>query len=193
MADSHVDKTGEEKTMAHIMLDLETLSAASDAAIVAIGAVKFDPVSGQVFTGPESSGTFYRVINAKSAQRAGGRVDADTVMWWMKQSDAARYALTGNDSLAIETVLKEFSEWVRSSHCAGMWGNGADFDNVILQNSYHRLGWTAPWPYKMSRCYRTVKAMAPNIEFVREGVHHNALDDAVSQAHHLIKMMKKIL
>lgn len=175
------------------MLDLETFSSESEGAVISIGAVRFDPISGVVFdkTMEAVNGTFYKVINAKSSQRAGGKIDADTIMWWFQQSDAARQALL-ESSDHIEVVLKVFSEWVRNIPCSGMWGNGADFDNVLLCNSYHRLGRTAPWSHKVNRCYRTINSLSHGIEFIREGVHHNALDDAISQARHLCKIVKKL-
>lgn len=174
-----------------IMIDLETLSSASDAAMVAIGAVRFDLRNGVV---PDSGkNVFYQVINAKSAQKAGGRIDADTVMWWMGQSEGARKALLVDDAMPIETALKDFSAWVREVPCGGMWGNGADFDNVVLCNSYLRLGYTAPWAWTMNRCYRTMNlVMGAGIEFTREGTHHNALHDAISQARHLCKIFGQL-
>ena len=39
---------GKGETMKHIMLDLETMSTASNAAIVAIGAVEFEPETGKL-------------------------------------------------------------------------------------------------------------------------------------------------
>jgi len=68
----------------------------------------------------------------------------------------------------------------------GMWGNGASFDNVILSETYLRLGMKAPWPFWKNKCYRTAKGMYPAVEINRSGTHHNALDDARSQAEHLI-------
>lgn len=184
----------EMEKMTHIMLDLETLSNAPDAAIVAIGAVRFDPLSGAVWdkSAPAAGGTFYKVINATSTQRAGGRIDAATVMWWLQQSDEARLALTGDDSQPIEKGLQDFGDWFREIPCKGLWGNGADFDNVCLKGAYERLGRTAPWSYKINRCYRTVKAMSPQHELERQGTYHNALDDAVAQAQHLCKIVKEL-
>lgn len=67
-----------------------------------------------------------------------------------------------------------------------VWGNGSDFDNVILRNAYAAIGSTYPWRYNDNMCYRTIKNLAPDVKMARQGVHHNALDDARSQALHLI-------
>lgn len=170
----------------HIMLDLETMSLAKDAAIISIGAVKFDPNAGVL------GDTFYKVVSLKSAQRAGGHIDAETVLWWMQQSDQARKALTGDDSVLTETALIEFAMWVRSTPLEAMWGNGSDFDNVVLENTYTRLNKTTPWSYKVNRCYRTLSALCPNIKREQLGTHHNALDDAISQAKHLCVLWKEL-
>lgn len=171
--------------MAHVMLDLECLSSASDAAVVAIGAVRFDLKNLVV----HREDTFYCTITAKSAQKGGGRIDGETVAWWMQQSDSARAELTRDTSLLLDAALNNFSNWVREKSCEGMWGNGADYDNVVLSNSYLRANKTQPWAYKVNRCYRTIKAFAPDVKFVRVGTHHNALDDAISQAEHLCKIL----
>lgn len=73
-----------------------------------------------------------------------------------------------------------------------IWGNGADFDNVILASVYKRIGMEQPWLYRNNRCYRTLKALHPEIPIERVGTHHNAVDDAESQARHLLAIMRSI-
>jgi hypothetical protein len=66
-----------------------------------------------------------------------------------------------------------------------LWGNGASFDNAILAHAYARCGATPPWKFWNDRCYRTVAALTATPR-QQGGTHHNALDDARSQAEHLI-------
>ena len=68
-----------------------------------------------------------------------------------------------------------------------LWGNGADFDNTILGSLYDAFGLRKPWSYSRNRCYRTMKniGIGPRKPQVREGIYHNALDDAITQAIHL--------
>jgi hypothetical protein len=173
--------------MAHIMLDLETMANTSDSAIVSIGAKRF------TLDGKELD-SFYRVVNLKSSQKSGGRIDAETVMWWMQQSEEARKTLTSDESVLIDTALNEFTQWVRQTPLEGLWGNGSDFDNVILNGAYIRSGKTAPWPYYMNRCYRTLAKLVPGTtrEQFKSGTHHNALDDAISQTRHLFALLKEL-
>jgi exodeoxyribonuclease VIII len=170
--------------MQNIMIDLETMGTGPAAAIVAIGAVEFDLVSGEL--GRE----FYEAVSLPSSMESGGRVDADTVLWWLRQSDEAR-ALFRAPAHRLYEVLEQLAFFM--AEFAGpevkVWGNGAAFDNVVLAGAFDRAGLDRPWKYSNDRCYRTVKALHPEVPMERTGTHHNALDDAISQAKHLIVMI----
>ena len=171
--------------MQDVMLDLETMGNGPQAAIIAIGAVEFDIPAQQV------GERFYTVIDLESAVACGGVMDASTVLWWLKQSDAARAAFDrGGDHIAV--ALQQFAGWMENRakrDDVRVWGNGAAFDNVILASAYRRNGTAQPWQFWNDRCYRTVKAQHPAVKMQRNGTHHNAVDDAESQARHLIAMM----
>lgn len=166
--------------MSHIMLDLETMGNGPQAAIIAIGAVAFDE-SGVIGDG------FYVQVSLESSMKAGGVVDASTVMWWLQQNNEARAAFKGNErAVAIGGALLQFARWFESVDGCQVWGNGASFDNAILGAAYRANGSTQPWAFWNDRCYRTFKALHNKVPFERVGTHHNALDDARSQAEHLI-------
>ena len=169
--------------MPHIMIDLETMGTRPDAAIIAIGAVAFDKYG--------VHDTFYLNVDLQSAVTTGARIDPSTVMWWLKQSDEARAAFD-TKGVDLVTALDRLDAWfdMQVDGCEGVWGNGASFDNTILSESYKRLGFNPPWPFWKDRCYRTMKSMFPDVEMDRSGTHHNALDDARSQALHLIEINK---
>ena len=167
-----------------IMLDIETMGNGSNSAIIAIGAVAFDI--------NDISSRFYQQVNLQSSIDAGMEMDASTVLWWLKQSDDARSAFKVNEkSLNISNALIEFSMFCESVNVCGMWGNGAAFDNALLSNAYRKLEIEQPWKFWNDRCYRTVKNIYQYVEFVRSGTNHNAVDDAESQALHLIEICKK--
>ena len=165
----------------HVMLDLETMGVGPNAPIVAIGACRFDE------TGLYGE-TFYETVSLESAVASGAEMDPDTVLWWMQQSEDAYSEIVEADGDAWE-VLCNFTEWLKSEKIDGLWGNGASFDNVILAQTYRRFRQPTPWPFWLDRCYRTEKSFS-TVEMVREGIHHNALDDAISQAKHLIEIWK---
>lgn len=164
-----------------IMLDLETMGTGPDAAIIAIGAVRFDISQGV-------TDTFYTVVDLADSVRSGLRMEPATVLWWMQQSDAAR-AQFQQKGLTLGDALDKFSAWVGDR--AKVWGNGAAFDNVVLATAYAKTGRAAPWRFWDDRCYRTLKSLHPGVKLQRVGEHHNALDDARSQAEHLIEIFRR--
>jgi len=164
-----------------VMLDLETMGTAGDSSIIAIGAVAFDKDAVKE--------RFYINVSLQSCIDAGMVVDGSTVIWWMKQSDEAR-AVFSDDAPTLACALSQFSDWFASVNGGQVWGNGAAFDNVILSTAYKKVGLTQPWKFWDDKCYRTVKGLYPNVKLNRVGTYHNAVDDAESQALHLIEIMK---
>ncbi len=73
-----------------------------------------------------------------------------------------------------------------------IWGNGASFDNTILEECFRRTALEMPWGYYNDRCYRTLKNLAPNVKLERLGTFHNALDDARSQAAHAVAVLNHL-
>ena len=166
------------------MLDLETMGQGHNAAIIAIGAISFDLET--LTTGQK----FYAVIDLQSSVVYGANMDASTVLWWMRQSTEAR-AVFDAPGLHITAALNRFSDWIdeiSSPDTVKIWGNGSDFDNIILASAYRNTHGQTPWKYDNNRCYRTVKALHPELKMHRTGTHQNALDDATSQAEHLIQL-----
>lgn len=172
--------------MMHVMLDLETLSTRSNAIILSIGAVAFDPVKDII------GDSYYANLDIDLQKAVSGHICEDTLRWWMAQGDEARKrAFAGGDT---HGALHSFKEWSGSlgtpKDDLKVWGNGAAFDNAILSSLYSRINMQSPWHFYNDRCYRTIKALRPDIKLVRVGVHHDPRDDAESQARHLIKILQ---
>lgn len=170
-----------------VMLDLETLGSNPRAPIVAIGAVEFDRrnrVIGQ---------TFYCTVDVTCFDRYKQFLaDFDTVKWWLKQ-DPKAIATTffAQDALDVRDALMQFQVWcstIADSNKLRMWGNGSDFDNVVLSYAYDALKILKPWRFNNNRCFRTMKGECPEVYPAFEGTKHNALDDAVHQAKWLFKI-----
>jgi hypothetical protein len=170
-----------------IMLDLETLGTAPGSVILSIGAVRFDD--------EKILDTFYVNISPESCVAAGLRMDVSTVMWWMGQSDEARKSLVTGEALVLHEALNEFGKWAlrfgtsEAGKVDEIWGNGSDFDNVLLSHAYAAAGMPLPWSHRANRDYRTVRALVPGVVFEKPTIAHNALEDARAQAAHLIKML----
>lgn len=183
------------------MVDLETMGNGNRAAIMSIGACKFLPSGQGVGLGMDDR--FEVFVSLESSVQGGMVVDASTVMWWMGSScksdderlamNAARDLMVANQKRkagSLEEALGEFAKWLGKD--MPVWGNGATFDNVILRNAYGLVGLPCPWSFWNDRCYRTMKNMTPNVKLQREGVHHSAMHDAVSQAKHLQQIIRSI-
>ena len=176
--------------MQHVMLDLETMSVMSNAAIVAIGAVAFDPDVGEL------GRTFYCNVDLDSSAGYGLHIHGETVMWWLERSEEARAALLDN-RLPLDEALQKFSSYLHSLGEVCMWGNGATFDNVILSNAYRAVGLARPWSYKNDRDVRTIEELGQGIcnaaeEMERTGPHHHALDDAIHQAKYVSQIWQAL-
>lgn len=172
----------------HIMVDLETLGTRPGSVIVSIGACRV--------TKGEPADPFYCVIDVGSSKEAGFTVDEDTQRWWDRQSIEARSIFSDPNAVTAVKGLSDFADYLRQFGSASvqLWGNGSDFDNVLLIAAYNILGSPAPWKFYNNRCFRTMKQMfGDGLQFPeRQGTHHNALDDAMHQARMLSMIMAKI-
>ena len=89
--------------MKHIMLDIETMGNRSTSAIIQIGAVQFDPYTGEV------GGAFERNVDLTSAILKGCTVDEGTMKWWSGQSIEAQRALATPTPISLKSALRAFS------------------------------------------------------------------------------------
>lgn len=175
------------------MIDLETFGNRMDSAIVSIGAVFFDPDTGEL--GME----FYKAIDADSACRY-GRVTGSTVTWWLQQSQAARDAVVAGKTPLPEALAK-LADFYALNPKAPVWGNGPTFDISILEHAYWRAhDKPAPWAFWNVRDCRTIKDLGDAIGYripKLEGTAHNALDDALDDARHqaswVIEIRRRLL
>ena len=178
---------------AHCMLDLETMGTGWNSAIVSIGAVAFNPDEYQ-----PTEPVFDRNIHLRSAVDAGLTMDADTVLWWMKQSRAARERVLrnrGTQSNDLRQVLLDFSLWFKEkvNPFGYLWANGAAFDPVILENAYTVCKLPRPWKYSHVRDMRTIVQLGvehriDTSDINHIGTEHVALDDALYQARVVMKI-----
>ena len=165
-----------------IMIDLETLGTTPGSVILSIGAVSFG--EGSIID------LFYERIDPQSCVALGMHMDVATVLWWMRQAEAPRLELT-LPGKPVSTVLLQLSSWIADPE-AEIWGNGAAFDNTLLASAYQLAGLPRPWKYCNDRCYRTLKNLFPLTDVTHFGIAHNALDDAATQATHLMRIFELI-
>ncbi|EFI2812108.1 exonuclease [Escherichia coli] len=187
----HRESTSTSRLWHHLMIDLETMGKNPDAPIISIGAIFFDPQTGDM--GPEFSKTI-------DLETAGGVIDRDTIKWWLKQSREAQSAIL-TDEIPLDDALLQLREFIDENSgefFVQVWGNRANFDNVILRRSYERQEIPCPWRYTNDRDVRTIVALGLVMDFdarsviTFEGERHNALHDARYQAKYVSAIWQKL-
>ncbi|KGA40735.1 ATPase [Pectobacterium odoriferum] len=180
--------------MNNLMIDLEAMGSNPQAPIVAIGAVFFEPATGEL--GSE----FYSPVSLESAMHGGGIPDAKTIIWWTEQSEEARAAI--NKGFALIVVLHELKKFVVTNSdpkYLRVWGNGAGFDNVILRESCKRECFGDIWQFFNDRDVRTIVELGRAIGFDPKkdipfgGERHHALADAIHQAKYVSAIWQRLL
>lgn len=186
-----------ERTI-NIMMDIETTGVRPGCRVLSIGLAVFYVVNGEGTIGRTT--TIYPSLTDQA-----GIDDPSTMDWWSTQSPEARGVFADNHINGV-TVGKAFElfkeyiqnvvDWHKSLNDGAekvnvcIWGNGATFDNSIVQRMFEAKGYPVPWNTFGDRCYRTAFNMLGRPSLPREGVHHNALDDAIYQAQCLVHAIK---
>jgi len=175
--------------MRNLMLDLETLGNNNNSVIIQIGACFFDAGSGKI------GKTFSMNVDPSSCMRYGMEVDAQTIYWWMEQSDEARRSVMAKPLVDIKEALEAFSKYAKKAE--RVWSH-ATFDHVILLNAFRRVGLPSPFHYRAAKDIRTLTALAglkadvSDAKVQRNGIPHNALDDAIYQVSYVVECLHAI-
>ena len=174
----------------HVALDLETASLDSNAAIVQLAAVTSRDHA--------MDHEFNERIRLASNEVAGRHISKETMEWWNTQDSELRRRVFGGTADLAE-VMAAFHSWAIeiSGNELGrivLWGNGTEFDNVILQNAFEQFA-TWPFHYRNAHHLRTLLTTVPRD--VQETAHnrfmganpgnvqHDALHDARYQ-HYMV-------
>jgi len=174
------------------MLDLETLSTKPNAAIVSIGACICDNTQRFIETSFQAHVNLNTYFNTSNNAFD---VSGATLQWWLNQSSEAQQATFIANASSLDDALDSFDTYLVENNAQNIpiYGNGADFDNVVLTQAYAFYFKSLPWNFRMNRCYRTMKNLVPSVEITRKaGEHHNAKADAENQAVHLLEIFEVI-
>lgn len=174
----------------NIVLDLETLGTDTHPVILQIGAVAFDPEKKTIIR------KFKLSIDIESCLKAGLKIDAITLAWWMKQPEDVRNKVFAGTT-KLETALEEFKTWLNALtnnnlQTVQLWGNGILADNAWLKSAYRHCNMTYPIHYKNDRDIRTLLSMTAKIRDIEpveitnrietNDLPHDALADALWEA-----------
>jgi hypothetical protein len=180
-----------------VMIDIETLGKKPGCVVLSVGAVVMDMEK------LKTVARSYWVLDTKEQEHF--KIDADTVLWWMQQSDDARAAfrkiIPPTNAANFKTELQALFDQYKTKT---VWANGINFDLPILGQYMHNLDpfsssveEVVPWNYRWQdmRSLATVMArVKPYDQFYKAhgSVAHNALDDAVRQAEYVLECIKWI-
>jgi len=175
--------------MKHIMIDIETMGTKPGAIILSVAAVEFDLSTGK--TGL----VFHQTIDPESSQKAGMKLDFDTVVWWIKQGKEAQKVIVENTGNKLEKVLTKLADWIKD-YCdenVYVWGNSARFDLGLLQAAYEVFEMDIPWNHYNELDVRTIASFGREIKdnMAFEGVKHNPLDDCYHQIKYCSEIYKQ--
>ena len=193
----HIDTDTLNAFYTHLMVDMETMGNSPDAPIVSIGAVFFEPSTGN--TGAE----FYQVVSLESSMSFGMKPDASTIQWWLKQSSEARSAILVDEAMGLLETLELLADFIaenaaNGSHTVQLWGNGCSFDNVILRRAYALTDTPFAVPFRNDRDVRTMVELGksvginPRFDIPFEGDMHNALSDARHQVKYVSAIWQRL-
>jgi DNA polymerase III epsilon subunit-like protein len=172
----------------HAMVDLETLGTQPFSPILSIGACAFSMDDEPIVD------VFYQPIDVESCLELGMRPSGDTIKWWMQQEEGARAsAFHDPEQVTLPLALDAFTDWINSRPLI-VCGNSTRFDCGLLEAAYKVCRKEVPWQWWKEGCYRAIKNLpaARGIKLERFGTHHNALDDAISQAVHMRKIYRAL-
>jgi hypothetical protein len=189
-----------------IVVDLETLSASPNAAIISIGAVSMtddrEPSMADVYNPGEmgvSPENLRKPAFYCNVRKSTGEISLETVFWWLGQDgerspgyDAQAALLTPGRTESEALAL--FDAWMHAQHGSGKWADEfvlwahATFDPPVLEQAYlrhpeNKIG----WPHRQIGDVRTVLRQAkmsghePNLTEEKLILHH-ALHDAYREA-----------
>lgn len=175
----------------HIMIDLETLSTNTNAAIISIAAVAFNIKTG------ETGETFECYITPSEWGKHDRHINGETILWWFNQPAKARKRFNTKETVGLKNALLNLKSFINRNKCDGkivVWGNGSTMDITVLQSAYEYFDINMPWNFNEVNDVRTIVALNPKIKRETEfkGVKHNAVDDCKHQINYLVNTIKSL-
>lgn len=165
----------------NVVLDLETLGLAEDAAIIQIGCVV--PVFDIEYLPPNISSTFEATIRYEDCLSSEFSKDSVALKWWADQKPSVKSIVFSGQETYVD-AFDQLTFWLQS-FCVpvAIWGNGSDFDNRLLAYSLAAYGHHRVWDFRNNRDLRTLRALFPVVVPADPTeVKHTAIGDALYEA-----------
>lgn len=169
--------------MKDLMIDIETMSSSSNAAMIQLAGVYFDRNTGE--TGEE----FCKNVSLQDCLDCGFEKSEDTEKWWAEQRQDILHDILSNANPA-EEVLKEFAEF--ASKAKFVWSH-ATFDFVIVQNYLIKFN-LKRMPFRGAMDIRTLIELSrldlDKYDWTKKT--HNAMDDCKFQISYCVDAINKL-
>ena len=192
--------------MKDVMIDIETYATRNDAAVVQIGAVAFDPLTGEV------NDPFLVSVDRAFYEDVGHPffVDERTKKWWGQQSVEARKSLDINKVATPFLAMDKLIEWFEQQEdfkiankrrkSSRVWANPPQFDLSILRylaSKAYGSDNDVPWKHWQETDMRTLCHISGHVKIedlpgAENLVAHRADHDAIRQALLVSEIMKRI-
>lgn len=176
------------KTERHLMLDIETMSSDSEAAVVAIGARIF------TLSGPAKG---FEVFIDPAKACIIGNSNPETIAWWGKQG-AYEQVFSGKTDPA--DAFHRFMMFCKEQKPDYVWANSPSFDCVIMRHMARQTGLKFPFHYRDEHDCRTLNSLGRAMGVDCKDIWtnpgrrpHMPLDDATTQAEVVIRVLNVIL
>ncbi|EAA9053093.1 3'-5' exoribonuclease [Salmonella enterica] len=156
--------------MSNVMIDIETAGTGHHSAIISYGVAVFDLLTGKII-----AEEYIRADWKEDCMFCGGKIDPDTVEWWMKQSSEARAELINHEEtvewwmkqssearaelinheemLPPDEALMRLFEFIRK-HCDDgpvyVWAKSPSFDLLLIKDAVERCAISSeeiPWKF----------------------------------------------
>jgi len=164
-----------------VMLDIETLGTEPGYIVLSVGACTFNLATGEI-----GDNVFYDTLQMNPQADAGLDIDVRTLRWWMDQPEVAREEAF-SERIHPARLAHQFQTWFKFVGGINIWSQG-NIDMPMWQHVMRTFNVNEPWDFWNIRDTRTVYDLAryrSNFNYKRdvprEGVYHNALDDAKHQ------------
>lgn len=179
----------------HVMIDCETLGLTPGSIVRTVSLVEFEPMTGK--TGRQQTWT----INLQDSIKAGFRIEAGTLKWWMMKSEEARKAFvaTPEEETSLVSFVGEFVEWFKQYNGkVVLWNLQVDFDTAlispylayyymyIMRNDSYELPWNRKLRVDVRPFMEIYRALHTDIK-----TPHTSIDDCMLQIEAVAEVFKK--
>lgn len=172
--------------MKDLMIDIETMGVTSNAVMIQLAAVYFNPHT------KETGDKFSICIDENSCLEKGFLTDQSTKNWWAKQNQNVLKSIQ-NNAINIQDAIDSFCDFLpKNTYDLRVWSH-ATFDFVIVQNYLQKLT-KKKFNHKNAMDIRTLIYLSEidldNYDWSQKT--HDALDDCLFQINYCSDAIRKI-